>query len=141
MEIVIKISDEHLAQSGMDEKSLLQTMERHIDRISDAVGNIPITVSMAPRGAMRVPGFILTQWDSFNQTQRYIFSPVEMPQFGHSTVCPYTLEFNLPQGLDEKSSAIEGIRKQQEALEKDFTEKKQALELRMQSLMEKDSMA
>ena len=96
----------------------------------EVLSNMPT----APRGAMRVPGFILSQWDTFNGQQRYIFSVVEMPDVGYATVCPYTLEFDLPQGVDAKAAALDGIKTQQAALERDFAAKQQALELRRQEI-------
>jgi len=100
----------------------------------ELLGKINPDASSPQRGAMRVPGFILTQWDDFNQKQRYFHSVVEMPEFGHTTVCPYTLEFDLPEGIDAKTAALEGIKTQQAALAADFAAKQQALELRLQEI-------
>ena len=138
MEIVIKISDEQLAQSGMDKSALIKEITDRLEGDSYCDFNLPhYGIAIVPRGAIKVPGFILTQWDDCNKVQRYFHSVVEMPQFGHTTVCPYTLEFDLPQGLDAKSAALKSIKTQQAALEMEFANKQKALELRLQEITDK----
>ena len=149
MDIAIKVKPKELAESGMDESSLLEEIIDRLEGDSDCKSSLPgygvtivqlaameVSEQMPQRCTMKVPGFILTHWDDISKKQCYFFSAVEMPQYGHTTVCPYTLEFDLPEGRDAKTAALEGIKTQQAALEIDFAVKKQALELRMQTLME-----
>lgn len=131
MEIVIKISDEELSQLGSSEDQILQVVASHL---KDIIA-VPIAVSMAPRGAIRVPGFIMSKWDAFNKRDVYDFITCDMRKYGYTMICPYTLEFDLPPTYNAISAAVDGLRAQQSVIREEFEVKNQAFESQIKDLL------
>lgn len=77
-----------------------------------------------------ISGFIhaipATEWDTGTDVvdgHRMTFSVFDdMSDHGWVEVCPYTLEFSLPEGWDPRAQQIEALKAQKEKLKREFAE-------------------
>ena len=89
-----------------------------------------------PRGAMNLEGFVFSQWCSiFKKTEYNFFKSAEMAKHGHTLICPYTIEFDLPPDFNAVSSAVAEIKAEQSVLHKEFAKKNQVFESQLQDLL------
>lgn len=77
-----------------------------------------------------IPGFIHAkpayEWEDDSDVvdgHRMSYSSIEdMSEYGYVTVCPHTLEFDMPEGWDPRAQQIEALKAQKEKLHREFSE-------------------
>lgn len=76
-----------------------------------------------------IPGFIqakpANEWDDsanvIDGHELVFMLHGDMKDYGYVQVCPYTIEFEMPEGWDPRAQQIEALRAKKEELQREFS--------------------
>jgi hypothetical protein len=89
-----------------------------------------------------IPGFLHAQpaldWetgpDVVDGHRLYFMTHEDMSDHGYVMVCPYTIEFTMPEGWDPRAQQIEALRKKKAELTREFSEAVMKIEAQISRL-------
>lgn len=84
---------------------------------------------------IKIEGFIASNWCPYTKKANYHFVTCDMTSQGWTMICPYELEFELPEGHSEVACAVAGLRVQQNSVRAKFQEENQLFESQISDLL------